>query len=310
MKNFLKTLFDFLGVEQSISSHHEKFISAFGGFISIITIIAISQYFLGQNHYWLLVPSMGASAVLLFAIPHGPLSQPWPLIAGNTISATIGVTCGLLISDMPTAIASAVGLSILSMYYLKCIHPPGGATALSAVMATETIHSLGYQFVIAPVLLNALSIFMIAMLFNAFFHWRRYPAFLSQKKRLQPEQPNDFFDHHDFLNALKEIDSFVDINEYDLKRIFALAHANSEQRRLSKADIKLGRYYSNGKPGKDWSIRQIIDESPEKDLIIFKQITGSNKNSNECLTKEQFSLWAKYEIAEENGQWRRKSDTD
>lgn len=310
MKNFLKLLLNFFGVEQSPSTHHEKFISALGGFLSIIAIIIISQYFLGQNHYWLLVPSMGASAVLLFAVPHGPLSQPWPLIAGNTVSATIGVTCGLLISDMPIAIASAVGLSILSMYYLNCIHPPGGATALSAVMATETIHSLGYQFIITPVLLNALSIFIIAVVFNAFFHWRRYPAFLGQEKHLQLEQPNSFFDQDDFLNALKEIDSFVDINEYDLKRIFALAHANSEQKRLNKSDIKLGRYYSNGKLGKDWSIRQIIDESPEKDLIIFKQITGSNKNSNECLTKEQFSLWAKYEIAEENGQWRRKSDTD
>jgi len=156
MPTFLKTLSNILGLEQSFVSHREKFISAIGGFIAIVTIISISKFFLGTDEYWILIPSMGASAVLLFTAPHGPLSQPWPLIGGNLVSATIGVTSALTIPEPTIAMASAVGLSILTMYYLKCIHPPGGATSLSAVFATESIHSLGYEFVITPVLSTAI----------------------------------------------------------------------------------------------------------------------------------------------------------
>ncbi|WP_024850630.1 HPP family protein [Hydrogenovibrio kuenenii] len=306
MKNLFNILSDFAGWEQQPVSHHEKFISAIGGFISILAITIISRYFLGQDAFWLLIPSMGASAVLLFAVPHGPLSQPWPLIGGNLISAIIGVTSALLISDQVIAIASAVGLSILGMYYFKCIHPPGGATAMITVLATKSVHSLGYSFIMTPVLLNTLSIFIIAMLFNSFFKWRRYPAFLNQKRNVELDYQEHFFNHEDFINALKKIDSFVDINEYDLKRIFALINLSANLSRMNKNEIKLGSYYSNGEPGSEWAVRQVIDEDVKKELIIFKEITGKDKTASECLTKTQFANWAKYEISKENGQWERK----
>ena len=83
----------------------------------------------------LVVASMGASAVLLFAVPHGPLSQPWALIGGHMVSAFIGVSCATLVPDTITAAALAVGLAIGAMHLLRCIHPPGGATALAAVVS-------------------------------------------------------------------------------------------------------------------------------------------------------------------------------
>ncbi|EIJ33397.1 HPP family protein [Thiothrix nivea] len=158
------------------NDHLEKWISALGGLVSLIGILLISHAGLGVEGASTLVASMGASAVLLFAVPHGPLSQPWPVLGGHGISALIGITCANLIHDPILAAGLAVALAIGAMHYLNCIHPPGGATALSAVIGGEAVHQLGYQYLLTPVMLNAVTILLIAVLFNYPFHWRRYPA--------------------------------------------------------------------------------------------------------------------------------------
>lgn len=302
----------FLGINRTQASHHEKLISALGGFLSILLILLISRSFLELSASVALVASMGASAVLLFAVPHGPLSQPWPLIGGNLISAFIGVSCALLIDPPILAASTAVGLAILAMYYFKCIHPPGGATALTAAIGGESVHALGYQFIVTPVLLNVLCILTIAIIFNALFHWRRYPAYLQQTSYTTTDTPShENLSHEDFIHALKEIDSFVDINEHDLKRIFELANINANSIHLDPKDIQLGEIYSNGKLGKGWSMRQIIDESrsdnPAKDYVIFKQIAGQEKKTSDCITRAEFARWAQYPMVKENGLWHRKN---
>ncbi|MDH5735944.1 MAG: HPP family protein, partial [Gammaproteobacteria bacterium] len=154
MKNFK----DLLGIQAVTSGHFEKLISAVGGGLGIWCILLITSQFVHGLSAALIVASMGASAVLLFAVPNGPLSQPWPLICGHLISACIGVTCYKLIPELFLASAFAVGLSIACMHYFRCIHPPGGATALSAVVGGVDIHALGYDYVLTPVLLNAVVI--------------------------------------------------------------------------------------------------------------------------------------------------------
>ena len=126
---------------------------------------------------------MGASAVLLFAVPHGALSQPWNVFGGHVLSAIIGVSCAMLFSNEIIAASAAVGIAIGVMHYLRCIHPPGGATALAAVIGGEATHALGYQFVITPVLINALVMLAVAVAFNFAFPWRRYPAWLADNNR-------------------------------------------------------------------------------------------------------------------------------
>ena len=92
-----------------------------------------------------IVPSVGASAVLIFAVPHSALGQLWNVIGGHLISAAIGIECyQCLLSNGIVAVAS-VGLAIGVMYYTRCIHPTGGATALAAVIGGPNIHALGYQ---------------------------------------------------------------------------------------------------------------------------------------------------------------------
>jgi CBS-domain-containing membrane protein len=175
---FLQRLRRFVGLGDPNGGHLEKWLSAAGGLAGLSSVMLISQAQLGAAGSVGLVASMGASAVLLFAVPHGPLSQPWAVLAGHLVSALIGVACSRAIDDPALAGPLAVGLAIGVMHYLRCIHPPGGATALTAVLGGEAVRQLGYWFVLTPVLLNAVTLLLIALLFNYPFSWRRYPRML------------------------------------------------------------------------------------------------------------------------------------
>ncbi|MCB1800188.1 MAG: HPP family protein [Gammaproteobacteria bacterium] len=165
-----------VGITGERVTHAEKWLSAAGGMVGISGVVLISQAELGPMGSASVIGSMGASAVLLFAVPHGPLSQPWSVFGGHLVSAIIGVACLKLIPAPTLAAAIAVAAAIAAMHYLRCIHPPGGATALSAVVGGDAVHQLGFQFVLTPVMLNAITILVVAFLFNAPFAWRRYPA--------------------------------------------------------------------------------------------------------------------------------------
>jgi CBS-domain-containing membrane protein len=219
---------NFLNIELTPVSHAERLVSISGGFLGIFLILLVSDYFVGATDASLIVASMGASAVLMFAVPHGRLSQPWPVFGGHMVSALVGVSCALLVANPFLAAALAVGLAIGAMHYLRCIHPPGGATALTAVVGGSGIHELGYGFLVMPVLLNVVVILTVAVVFNYPFTWRRYPAVLQQRKTApeQNETPDEAYpsiSHSDFVYALSEIDSFIDVTEQDLVRIYELA---------------------------------------------------------------------------------------
>lgn len=304
----------FLGISQAPVSHSEKLISALGGFIAIFCIMVVSHHFIPGIASYGIVASMGASAVLLFAVPHGPLSQPWPLMGSHLISAAVGIACAYWIPEPILAGSLAVGISIGLMYYLKCIHPPGGATALTVVVAGDAFQQLGFGFILTPVLINILVIFSVAMIFNGLFYWRRYPAYLHQTQKQVPVSQADYdvLSHQDFIQALKEIDSFVDINEYELNRILDLISHSQKTQSLSSEEIEVGKVYSNGKIGRHWSMRKVIDEGRDdyanQDYVIFKQIAGQDKKRSDCVTRQEFAAWAKYEMHQLDGRWQRLSE--
>ena len=227
------SLENILGIELSPTSHAEKLISGTGSFVAIYAIYYVSEQILGSDAL-AIVLSMGASAVLLFAVPHGQLSQPWPLFAGNMISAVIGVICAKYIPDLYYASAVAVGASVAVMHYAKCIHPPGGATALTAVVGGTSVTDLGFMYVLSPVLLNIFIIFIAAILFNYLFTWRRYPAFLSGKEVHEAWPENKRMLSHEAIEyAFKQMDTFVDISEKDLNQIVEMATAYDENKKGS-----------------------------------------------------------------------------
>jgi CBS-domain-containing membrane protein len=212
-------------------SEREHWISATGGLVGILAVLWVGHFWLDGHGGVLAIASMGASAVLLFAAPHGALSQPWPVLGGHLVSALIGVSCARWLGHEPMLAASlAVALSIAAMYGLRCLHPPGGATALYAVLGGETVHALGYGYLLSPVLLNVVVLVTVAVLFNYPFAWRRYPQSWHQRTQaaVRPAEKS-MIPHSSLVYALSQIDTFVDISEDDLQRIYALALEGSPQ---------------------------------------------------------------------------------
>ena len=226
-------------------SEREHWISAAGGLLGILAVLWVSHLWLGGHGGVLAVASMGASAVLLFAAPHGALSQPWPVFGGHLVSAAIGVFCARWLAADPVLAASlAVALSIAAMYSLRCLHPPGGATALYAVVGGDAVHVLGYSYIWSPVLLNVLVILAVAVAFNYPFRWRRYPqrwhrAAVRRADPLEAAEEKAMIPHSDLVYALSQIDTFVDISEEDLQRIYALAlrHGGPQHARAGAARL-------------------------------------------------------------------------
>jgi len=128
----------------------------------------------------LLVAPMGASAVLLFAVPESPLAQPWSIMGGNICAAIVGVVCAKLIGTPMVAAATAVALAISVMLAFRCVHPPSGAVALTAVLGGPAIHELGYRFVLIPIALQSAALLTAALAFHLTMG-HRYPRSFSSE---------------------------------------------------------------------------------------------------------------------------------
>lgn len=311
LKSSWSRLSALVGVERNATDHREKLISALGALLGILTVYWTSHW-LDHVGLTLMVASMGASAVLLFAVPHGALSQPWPVIGGHVLSAVIGVSCQLLWPDHALTPALAVALAVGAMHYLGCIHPPGGATALAAVIGGPSIHALGYGYVWSPVLLNAGSLLIVAVLFNSLFPWRRYPALLAV--RHPPEATvSHGLSHEDFAAAVQQMNSFIDVTPEDLEELFELASRHAEEAGPRPEQIGLGRCYSNGGFGKSWCVREVIDQAPRghrSDQVIYKVVAGAGLHSTGVCRRDEFSRWARYEVVRQRELWVRAQRGD
>ena len=300
------------GFEPNTTSHAEKLISIAGGLTGILAVYYISTLMLDNPFSQVIVLGpIGASAVLLFAVPQGALSQPWQVIGGNFLSAAVGVTCYKFIPDTLLSASVAVALAIGVMHYLRCLHPPGGATALTAVIGGDEIHELGYGFLFEPVLINVVVIVAIAIMFNYAFHWRRYPAHLAKRhKRSEEVQGNEReyeLTQEDFAAAMQQLDSYIDVTSEGLTELLELAKQHAEKSATHPAEILPGHYYSNGKLGRLWSIRQVIDQADiaraDKDMVIYKVVAGNGGYETALCLRDEFRQWARFEVVQENGRW-------
>ena len=246
MKRRFKAVQSFLMIEPMPLSAKERLRSGLGAFIGIALVSAISVYFLADSGVPLLIASIGATTVLVFAAPHSPLAQPWPVLAGNMISAVVGVTCSKLVSDPTLAASLAVSLAIVAMLLTHSLHPPGGSVALVSVLGGESIQSLGYQVVLLPFALNLLVLFISAMIYNNILPGRRYPQRMP-RVRDEVHQHDDPLatqrvgvSQDDLHQALKNFDTYIDVSEEDLGQIYQLAGMQAYRRKMGEilcADI-------------------------------------------------------------------------
>lgn len=224
-------LFAYMFPRQVSVTHRERLLSALGAFAAIFIMAALSRYFIGAENLPYLAASMGASAVLLLAVPHSPFSQPWALLGGHTVAALVGIACIRLVPDPLVATALALGLTVLAMFYLRCLHPPGGGTALLGAIGGAKIQALGFWFVLTPVLVNAVLLLLVALLINRLIPHRHYPAYHAQPATIPPPSPKLGFGHADLVAALEEIDEVIDVTEDDLEYIYQLAIQHNQKRR-------------------------------------------------------------------------------
>lgn len=172
----------------------------------------------------LIVAPMGASAVLLFAVPASPLAQPWPVVGGNLLSALVGVAVAKTLSTGVLGAGVAVGLAILVMSLARCLHPPGGAAALSAVIGGPAVVEAGWRFALVPVGVNAVALLAFGLAFHR-LHGRRYPH------RAAPVPVPRRFEAADLDQALAEAGEAFDIAREDLEHLLGLAEAAADRRR-------------------------------------------------------------------------------
>lgn len=148
------------------ASLRDRMISSIGALMGIGLAGLICAAMFPASMPWIIAP-IGASAVLLFAVPSSPLAQPWSIVGGNAISAIVGIVVAQAVSTPALAAALAVSTAILVMSLLRCLHPPGGAVALSAVLGWSTFASHVVDFLV-PVLINSLVLVAIGMFFHRF----------------------------------------------------------------------------------------------------------------------------------------------
>lgn len=186
--------------------------------------------------HWLIAP-MGASAVIVFAISHSPLAQPWPVIGSYLLATGVGLICAKLIPFPQLAVALAVAATIWLMARFNCMHPPGGAVALFiALEGPHPVWEMGQTVVLVAE--NLLILLVATWLVNNLVLRRRYPYSVEANDK-NIHQTRDAtplnrttLNHADLESAVKTLDTFVDVQEDELVQLYNLAVDHAFERHV------------------------------------------------------------------------------
>ena len=231
----------------STASRREQLRAAGGALFGLLLTALIGLYLFPGGSVFLVAP-IGASSVLLFALPASPLAQPWSAIGGNVVSGLTGVICMRCFGDvlpLPLLCALAASTAIAAMFALRCLHPPGGAVALTAVIGGPAIHAAGFAFPLVTVLADTTLLAVMAILYNN-LTGRRYPH-AQQGAHPHPHATRDAvptvrlgFKPEDLDAVLQQYNQVLDISRDDLESLFMQTEQRAYQRRfgiIACADI-------------------------------------------------------------------------
>jgi len=224
----------------------ERLIACLGALAGIaLTALACRLALGGSDRLPFIVAPLGASAVLLFTVPASPLAQPWPIVGGNTISALVGVLVSHAIPDPALAMGVAVALAILAMSFARCLHPPGGAAAMTAVIGGPAVSAAGFLFPFVPVALNSILLVLLGVTFHrltrrAYPHRPVAPAANTHGTKDLPAQTRVGVRRQDVDAALAAMHETFDIDRGDLDTLLGEVERQALLRQhgaLSCADI-------------------------------------------------------------------------
>jgi CBS domain-containing membrane protein len=235
----IKILLPYLVSETPPLSLGEKLRASITAFFAILVVGLVSSHFLQGDGLHIMIASMGASAVLLFAAPHSPLTQPWPLVGGHMISAFIGVVCANLVPDLWLAASLAVSFSILAMHLTYSLHPPGGASALTAILGSPHGIATDFSFIFVPVGANVFLLLAMALVINN-LTGRQYPtrSFQTKDKLHKHDDPKPLdrigINQRDLQQALQDMDVYLDVSNADLDQVYKRANMHAYQRKMGE----------------------------------------------------------------------------
>ena len=210
--------------------------SSLGALVGILFAGLIACFFVGPiDTLPLLAAPLGASAVLLFGVPASPLAQPWAIIGGNLIGAVTGVSCAYLIPMPLLAAAVAVAVTVMLMFSLRCVHPPSGAVAITAVLGGSKIHALGYAFVLFPIGLNSVALLAGALVYHR-LTGHRYPHRAIHKAPAADHDATEMFTRADLDAVLRRRTEILDVDADDLEAVLEEVAQESQRRRMTMSN--------------------------------------------------------------------------
>lgn len=185
----------------------------------------------------LLIPPVGASAVLVFAMPASPLAQPRAVLGGNILSALVGLACAALVREPALAAAAALGLALLLMSLAGCLHPPGGSIALGAALASAGQPVAPLQL-LTPVALCSLLLVLAAMLYGR-VSGHAYPHRVASPPSRHgtqdaPAASRVGYTLGDLDQALARYGELLDVSREDLDALFREVELQSHRRLHSR----------------------------------------------------------------------------
>lgn len=247
---------------QTHLSHKDALVASLGSFIAI-SVIFLFTIKITSNHNTaaLIAASTGATAFLIFTLPTSVFSNNWSVIGGHLVSAFIGVSCFKLLGSSVVATALSVALAVIGMHLLRCPHPPGGATALLAVIGGENVTQLGYHYILFPILVNVLTLLVIS---------------------------------HSLNMIVSTISKAEKINVLHAPSITFMPLSNELTNQ--KEALKTGGFYSHSQHNLNASIRRVI--SIYNDDVSYEVIQGAKKGKTECTTYKHFMAWARFKVVE------------
>jgi CBS domain-containing membrane protein len=207
----------------------DRAVACVGALLGIALTGLISRAMLGGEIALplMMTASMGASAVLIFVVPASPLAQPWSVIGGHVSSALIGILVGRAIPDPILACGVAVAAAIALMSLLRCLHPPGGSTALIGVLGGPAVHGAGFMLAFAPIGLNAVLLALAGFLFHRFLSGHAWPHRAMATAAPKGPQVLDT----DIDAALIAFGEPLDVSRDDLQTIVKLALESAATRK-------------------------------------------------------------------------------
>lgn len=186
---------------------------------------------LDSGHALLFAP-LGASAVLLFAVPNSPLAQPWSAVAGNTASAILAIAVTGIVPS-PWAAPVCVGGAIVLMMGLRALHPPGGAVALLVALGAADGHPFGQIFALLPVALGTGALVAFAIGLNR-LTGRVYPfrRAASQRDGAAARHAGLGLSTEELRALLSRFNQSTNLGAADLGRLLAAAEMEAARHRF------------------------------------------------------------------------------